>query len=132
MKEMIIESLELKNYRNYKELKLPFHPGSNLLYGDNAQGKTNILEALYLCAATKSHRGSKDRELIRFGEEEAHIRLNLTKNGVPYRIDMHLKKERAKGITVLLGAQLHPLPPALILGEHPCAVGGFIRRIVLP
>ena len=100
MKEMIIESLELKNYRNYRELKLPFHPGSNLLYGDNAQGKTNILEALYLCAATKSHRGSKDRELIRFGEEEAHIRLNLIKNDVPYRIDMHLKKERAKGIAV--------------------------------
>ena len=100
MKEMIIESLELKNYRNYRELKLPLHPGSNLLYGDNAQGKTNILEALYLCAATKSHRGSKDRELIRFGEEEAHIRLNLTKNDVPYRIDMHLKKERAKGIAV--------------------------------
>ena len=97
---MIIESLELKNYRNYRELKLPLHPGSNLLYGDNAQGKTNILEALYLCAATKSHRGSKDRELIRFGEEEAHIRLNLTKNDVPYRIDMHLKKERAKGIAV--------------------------------
>ena len=100
MKEMIIESLELKNYRNYRELKLPLHPGSNLLYGDNAQGKTNILEAIYLCAATKSHRGSKDRELIRFEEEEAHIRLNLRKNDVPYRIDMHLKKDRAKGIAV--------------------------------
>ena len=100
MTEMIIESLELKNYRNYRELKLSIHPGSNLLYGDNAQGKTNILEALYLCAATKSHRGSKDRELIRFGEEEAHIRLELKKNDIPYRIDMHLKKDRAKGIAV--------------------------------
>ena len=100
MTEMIIESLELKNYRNYRELKLSIHPGSNLLYGDNAQGKTNILEALYLCAATKSHRGSKDRELIRFGEEEAHIRLELKTNDVPYRIDMHLKKDRAKGIAV--------------------------------
>lgn len=100
MTEMIIESLELKNYRNYADLKLPLHQGSNLLYGDNAQGKTNILEALYLCAAAKSHRGSRDRELIRFGEEEAHIRLNLLKNDVPYRIDIHLKRDRAKGIAV--------------------------------
>ena len=100
MTEMIIESLELKNYRNYRDLKLLLDPGTNLLYGDNAQGKTNILEAVYVCAATKSHRGSKDRELIRFGEEEAHIRLNLSRHGVPYRIDMHLKKAKAKGIAV--------------------------------
>ena len=97
---MIIESLELKNYRNYGELSLSFDPGTNLLYGDNAQGKTNILEALYFCASAKSHRGSKDREIIRFGEEEAHIKLILRKRDVPYRIDMHLKKNSAKGIAV--------------------------------
>ena len=97
---MIIESLELKNYRNYGELSLSFDPGTNLLYGDNAQGKTNILEALYYCASAKSHRGSKDREIIRFGEEEAHVKLILRKRDVPYRIDMHLKKNSAKGIAV--------------------------------
>ena len=97
---MIIESLELKNYRNYGELSLSFDPGTNLLYGDNAQGKTNILEALYFCASAKSHRGSKDREIIRFGEEEAHVKLILRKRDVPYRIDMHLKKNSAKGIAV--------------------------------
>ena len=97
---MIIESLELKNYRNYGELSLSFDPGTNLLYGDDAQGKTNILEALYFCASAKSHRGSKDREIIRFGEEEAHVKLILRKRDVPYRIDMHLKKNSAKGIAV--------------------------------
>ena len=97
---MIIESLELNNYRNYGELSLSFDPGTNLLYGDNAQGKTNILEALYYCASAKSHRGSKDREIIRFGEEEAHVKLILRKRDVPYRIDMHLKKNSAKGIAV--------------------------------
>ncbi len=97
---MIIESLELKNYRNYGDLSLNFDPGTNLLYGDNAQGKTNILEALYYCASAKSHRGSKDREIIRFGEEEAHVKLILRKRGVPYRIDMHLKKNSSKGIAV--------------------------------
>ena len=97
---MIIESLELKNYRNYRELSLSFDPGTNLLYGDNAQGKTNILEALYYCASAKSHRGSKDKEIIRFGEEEAHVKLLLRKRDFPYRIDMHLKMNSAKGIAV--------------------------------
>ena len=48
-KSMIIESIELKNYRNYKELHMEFNQGTNILYGDNAQGKTNILEAVYVC-----------------------------------------------------------------------------------
>ena len=81
---MIIESLELKNYRNYKELHMDLHPGTNVLYGDNAQGKTNILESMYVCATTKSHKGSRDREIINFGEDlslihilSAHLLLQL-------------------------------------------------------
>lgn len=97
---MIIESVELKNYRNYDEIHIDFDPGTNVLYGDNAQGKTNILEAVYVCATTKSHRGSKDREMIEFGEEESHIKMHLRKEGVPYRIDMHLKKNKTKGVAV--------------------------------
>lgn len=97
---MIIESVELKNYRNYKELHIDFDPGTNVLYGDNAQGKTNILESVYVCATTKSHRSSKDKELIEFGEEESHIKMNLKKDGVPCRIDMHLKKNKAKGVAI--------------------------------
>lgn len=97
---MIIESLELRNFRNYGELELSLHPGTNLLYGDNAQGKTNILEAVYLCASAKSYRGSRDREMIRFGEEEAHVKLNAVKEEIPCRIDIHLKKSSAKGIAV--------------------------------
>lgn len=97
---MIIESVELKNYRNYDTLHMQFSPGTNILYGNNAQGKTNILEAVYVCCTTKSHRGSKDREMIRFSEEESHIKLNIRKDQVPYRIDMHLKKNKAKGIAI--------------------------------
>ena len=63
---MIVESIELKNYRNYEELHMDLSPGTNILYGDNAQGKTNILESVYLCCTSKSHRGSKDRDIIRF------------------------------------------------------------------
>lgn len=97
---MIIESLELKNYRNYDELHIEFSPGTNILYGNNAQGKTNILEAVYVCSTTKSHRGSKDREMIHFHEEESHIKMNVLKGGVPYRIDMHLKKNKTKGVAI--------------------------------
>lgn len=97
---MIIESIELKNYRNYDELHMEFSAGTNILYGNNAQGKTNILEAIYVCCTTKSHRGSKDREMIHFHEDESHIKLNIRKNDVPYRIDMHLKKNKAKGVAI--------------------------------
>ena len=97
---MIIESIELKNYRNYEKLHMDFSSGTNILYGDNAQGKTNVLEAVYVCSTTKSHRGSKDKEIIRFDEEEAHIKLNVRKSNVPYRIDMHLKKNKPKGIAI--------------------------------
>ncbi len=97
---MIIESIELKNYRNYDTLHIQFSSGTNILYGNNAQGKTNLLEAVYVCCASKSHRGSKDKELIRFHEEESHIKLNICRENVPYRIDMHLKKNKAKGIAI--------------------------------
>ena len=97
---MIIESIELKNYRNYDKLHMDFSHGTNILYGDNAQGKTNILEAIYVCATTKSHRGSKDKEIIQFDRDESHIKLNVRKRDVPYRIDMHLKKNRATGVAV--------------------------------
>ncbi len=97
---MIIESIELKNYRNYDELHMEFDPGTNILYGNNAQGKTNILEAVYVCCTTKSHRGSKDREMIHFHQDESHIKLQIRKKDVPYRIDMHLKKNKAKGVAI--------------------------------
>ena len=97
---MYIESIELKNYRNYNLLSLQFDKGTNILYGDNAQGKTNILEAVYLCGTTKSHRGSKDREMIRFEQDESHIRMFVNKDGISHKIDMHLKKNKAKGIAI--------------------------------
>ena len=97
---MYIESMELKDFRNYELLSLKFDKGTNIFYGDNAQGKTNILEAVYLCGTTKSHRGSKDREMIRFHENESHIKLRVNKGGISHRMDMHLKKNKAKGIAI--------------------------------
>lgn len=97
---MYIESIQLKNFRNYESLELNFDQGTNILYGDNAQGKTNVLEAVYLCGTTKSHKGSKDRDMIRFGKEESHIRMIVHKDFITYKIDMHLKKNKAKGVAI--------------------------------
>lgn len=97
---MIIKSLELADFRNYDSLHIEFSEGTNILYGDNAQGKTNILEAIYLSAITKSHKGSKDRDIVNFDKEEAHIRTYLEKDGVETRVDMHLRKNKSKGIAI--------------------------------
>lgn len=88
------------DFRNYKLLNIAFDENTNLIYGDNAQGKTNILEAIYVAATTKSHKGNKDREIIRFDCEESHIKAFIDKKGITYRIDMHLKKNKTKGIAI--------------------------------
>lgn len=97
---MFIKSLKLADFRNYNELDIDFVNGTNILYGDNAQGKTNILEAIYLCGTTKSHKGNKDREIIQFEKDEAHIRSIIEKNKIEYKIDIHLRKNRTKGIAI--------------------------------
>ena len=97
---MKIESLKLKNFRNYDLLSVNFDESTNIFYGDNAQGKTNILEAVYVSGTTKSHRGTKDKDLIRFGIDESHIETVVKKNGIKYQIDMHLKKNSPKGIAI--------------------------------
>lgn len=97
---MYIESIELNNYRNYREVKVDFGRNTNILYGNNAQGKTNILESIYMAATTKSHRGTKDRDIIRIGEDESHIRLFVNKKDVSHKIDMHLRKNKNKGVAI--------------------------------
>ena len=97
---MIIKSLDLENYRNYSNLSIKFDKGNNILTGENAQGKTNILEAIYLCSTTKSHKGNKDSEIINFNSEESHLRTIINKNDEDIRIDMHLRKGKSKVIAL--------------------------------
>lgn len=97
---MLVKAIELKNFRNYKYLSLNFDQKVNIFYGNNAQGKTNILESVYLCGTTKSHKGSKDKEMIQFLSEESHIKMIIEKNEIPYKIDMHLRKNSTKGIAI--------------------------------
>lgn len=97
---MIIKSLELENFRNYDSLKLELDSKTNILYGNNAQGKTNVLEAIYICSTTKSHKGNKDSEIIKKDKEEGHIKLFLEKKDREYRIDIHLRNSKSKGIAI--------------------------------
>ena len=97
---MFIKSIDLENYRNYDHIHIDLEKGVNIFYGENAVGKTNILESIYLCSTTKSHRGSKDKEIIKFNNNESHIRLLFDKNEIDYQIDMHLRSDKPKGIAV--------------------------------
>lgn len=97
---MYIKSVRLEGYRNYKDSQVIFDKGTNILYGDNAQGKTNILESIFMCATTKSHRGSKDKEIVGFSEDEAHISLIIEKNNDEIKIDMMLRKDKSKIVAV--------------------------------
>lgn len=97
---MVIKKLQLSDYRNYEGLDIGFSEGVNLLYGDNAQGKTNILEAVFMVATTKSIRGSMERDMIRFGRDEAHICAHVERNEMTHKIDIHLKKNKPKGLAI--------------------------------
>ena len=74
---MIIKGIHLENFRNYGRLDLDVGPSVNIFYGDNAQGKTNIIEAIYVAGSVASHRTSKDTEMIRFGESGYSTGLDL-------------------------------------------------------
>lgn len=97
---MRLVSIELSNFRNYRDIHIDFDRNVTIFYGENAQGKTNALESVYVAATTKSHKGVKDRELILFGEDEAHIKMILSDGGSATRVDMHIKKNKNKGIAV--------------------------------
>lgn len=97
---MIIKSIELCNFRNYERAEFEFHEGTNVLYGDNAQGKTNVLEAIFVGGTTKSHKGSKDLEMIRSGQKEAHIRYFVEKRQRTCKVEVHMRKGSSKGIAI--------------------------------
>ena len=97
---MQITSLDLQNYRNIGSLSAAFIPGCNIIYGENGQGKTNILESIYMCGYGRSHKNSKEREIIRQGCEESHIKAEFQTSLTTQRVDIHLRKNKAKGIAL--------------------------------
>ena len=89
---MHINSLKLKNFRNYSEASFEFSPLTNVIYGDNAQGKTNILEAVYMFAQGRSHRAKSDKELIKFGEDTSQLEIEFEDSDREYNAKIRLNK----------------------------------------
>ncbi len=97
---MILSRLLLADFRNIAEADLSFSSGMNVLYGQNAQGKTNVLEAVMVCATGRSHRTRLDSQLVQFEKREAHIRAFVDRRQRIDKIDVHIKKEEKKGVAV--------------------------------
>ena len=95
---MFCNSIKVKNFRNIEDEEIFFDNGINILIGDNAQGKTNLIEAIYTFALGKSFKGVKEADLIRFGEDEARIELtfNTKERSEPQTLTLSLKKGRKR------------------------------------
>lgn len=94
---MYIEELQLSNYRNYEKLSLQFSPKINVFIGENAQGKTNVMESIYVLAMAKSHRTSNDKELIHWDADYGKIEGVVRKKYGPLPIELTLSKKGKKG-----------------------------------
>lgn len=97
---MYIKYLQLVNFRNYNELSIELSKNINVFIGDNAQGKTNILESIYYCSIGKSPRTNKDKELINWNGREAYIKIYVSKERLDKKIEIKIFKEGKKGINV--------------------------------
>lgn len=96
---MIIKELELKDFRNYESLNLQFHDKVNIFLGDNAQGKTNILEAIYVSSIGKSFRTRDDSDMVKFGSDFAKLCVNAEKDGDNLCIEIAFTN-KGKGVKV--------------------------------
>lgn len=97
---MYIKKLMLLNYRNYRKLDIELGPAVNVFIGNNAQGKTNILESIYYCGFARSHRNSKDRELVNWNENNAYVSVSVSKDTLDKKIDINILKDGKKSIRV--------------------------------
>lgn len=97
---MFITSLTLEHFRNYERQEIEFSPHTNVIYGNNAQGKTNILEAVYLFSQGRSHRAHSDKELIRFGESYANLEIYFEDNSRSHNASIRFLRNGKKSVKV--------------------------------
>ena len=110
---MNIYSLKLKDYRNYRELKLTFDPNINVFLGQNAQGKTNVIEAVYYASLGRSHRTHTDNDLIRWEQPGALVQLGFTRLGVENKLEFQFSREKRRRILL----NDHPIRPKELVGS---------------
>lgn len=114
---MQIKSFEAVNYRNIKNIKLDFCDKMNVICGENAQGKTNLIEALWMFTGAKSFRGGNDSGFIKFGEEKAKIKMEFTSGGTENTAEMQFFDKRT---AFLNGKSLKN--PSLLAGNFTATV----------
>jgi len=95
---MFVKELKLINYRNYEELKLEVNPKLNIFVGENAQGKTNVIEAIFLCAIGKSFRTNKDLELINMSKKQSYTKVKVNKAIGDVSIEVKIDAAQKKNI----------------------------------
>ena len=95
---MRINSLQLFQFRNYKELNISLHPEIIVLYGTNGAGKTNILESIYVGTIGKSHRTNDMSDMLLFNTDEAGIVVNFEKKDTPQKVNIKLFRQGPKDI----------------------------------
>lgn len=91
---MYIKKIKLQNFRNYKEQELILNPNINIFYGNNAQGKTNILESIFLCSFGKSFRTSKEKEMVCLGQENLQVEVAYQKSDREGKIKIALATKK--------------------------------------
>lgn len=97
---MNVESIRLINFRNYNSINVSFNKNINIFIGKNAQGKTNLLEAIYMCSTGKSFRSNKDKDIINFDKKEAYIGANILIGSFDKFIELKLNREKSKIIRI--------------------------------
>ena len=91
---MYIDKIKLNNFRNYSEQEIELDKNINIFYGNNAQGKTNIIESIYLCAIGKSYRTNKDREIIKINEPYSKVEINFNKKDRDGKIKVEISDKK--------------------------------------
>ncbi len=132
---MYIKNLSLKNFRNIEQLELEPRDGLNIFYGNNAQGKTNLLESVYVAAVGRSHRTYYDRELINFNAQQAHIGLSIQGDTIGETVNIQLKRDGKKvavnGVSIRKLGELLGILPVVIFSPEDLSLikgGPGIRR----
>ena len=95
---MRINRIALNGFRNYDFETADFSPGTNVIYGENAQGKTNLLEGMWLFTGIKSFRSAKDAAFVRFGKEKAELKMDFSADGIENDAEIEIKEHRTAAL----------------------------------
>ena len=130
---MNVENIRLINFRNYKSLNIKLNEKINIFVGKNAQGKTNLLESIYICATGRSFRTNKDKEIINLDKNEAYIGANIKTDRSQKFIEIKMERDKQKRIQYKLAAVITTAAwtAALLLLENTFLVNCGFSTILI-